>query len=314
MTRDEIEATALALGFSRVGFASLDQPMVSHRAYTEWLDAGFHAEMDYLVQHALLRSDARNLLPGGRSAIVCAQNYAQPLDTPSGHLKVARYAQNRDYHIVLRKRLKRLEHDLSRAHPDHQFRICVDSAPILERELAHRAGLGWFGKNTCLIDSKTGSYFLIASLLTTLEIEPDPASKGGCGTCRACIDACPTGAIVQLGGRWQVDARQCISYWTIEHKGDIPSEIASKFGDWAFGCDVCQEVCPFNQPRPSQPLRASPTKDPDFLPAEPAPRLEEVIDWTEAEWDQRTRGRPLRRARKEGLQRNARIAHQNIRQ
>lgn len=312
MTTEEIRAAGLALGFQSVGFASLSEPMHGFAFYRDWLAAGHHAGMDYLVKHAELRSSATQLLSGARTAIVCTQNYAQPLSVPAGRLKVARYSQNRDYHTVLRKRLRRLEALLAGQWPEANFRPCIDSAPLLERELAQRAGLGWFGKNTCLIDSKRGSYFLIALLLTTLELAPSKPAEGGCGTCTACIDACPTGAIVHGNGRWQVDSRQCISYWTIEHHGDIPLTIAEKMGDWAFGCDICQEVCPFNQPRPHQPLRAETTQDPDFLPAGPAPTLDEVAAWDEQSWDAATQGRPLRRARRDGLMRNVAIVQENL--
>jgi epoxyqueuosine reductase len=181
----------------------------------------------------------------------------------------------------------------------------------LEREYAHRAGLGWFGKNTMLIDSRSGSWFVIGLLLTTLDIEPDLPAQGGCGTCRACIDACPTGAIVWLeqGGRWAVDARRCISYLTIE----APAEADARIGDWTFGCDVCQEVCPFNARRGSQPLRARPTSEPDFLRHSPVPGmpLEQIERLTPEEWDAATQGSPIRRAGYDGLRRVARINRGN---
>ena len=292
-------------GFEISGIADLRQPFAGHAHYENWLADGKHAGMDYLLRHAEARRSAEGVLPGAKSGLVVGKFYAQPHPAGPGQVKVARYALGRDYHNVLRQRLKKLLPALQAALPTAEFRICVDSAPLLEREMAQRAGLGWFGKNTMLIHSRRGSWFLIASVLTTAELEPSQPSVGGCGTCQACVKACPTGAIVQEEGRWQVDSRSCVSYWTIEHRGDIPAELAARFQGWTFGCDVCQEVCPFNQPRDSQPLRAAETADPDFLPRFAPPLRREVESWSEAQWDRFSLGSPIRRATFAGFRRNA---------
>ena len=309
ISADDIKSAGIDLGFSRVGICSAEAP-ISLPMYQEWVEAGFHAGMDYLATSVDLRSTLESLLPGVKSVVVCALNYHQSAPWSPGQPRIAQYALGRDYHKVLRRKLQSLARDLTSCHPDARFRAAVDSAPMLEREFAHRAGLGWYGKNTCLIDSRTGSYFVIGSLLTTLELAPDAPSPGGCGTCRACIDACPTGAIVQLNGRWHVQCERCISYLTIEHKGEIAPDLQPLMGDWTFGCDVCQDVCPFNQTRPNQPERAPVTTEPDFAPRR-WPNLKELAQISYENWDILTQGSPVRRAGHDGLKRNAQINLRN---
>lgn len=280
-------------------------------AYRQWVEQGKHGEMAYLADSLQLRAHPERLLPGVRSVVAIAVDYNRPAPHQPGEARIARYALGRDYHKVLRGILKRLARWMDARVPGHTHRPCVDSAPILERDFAQLAGLGWFGKNTMLIDSRRGSWFFIGLLLTTLELEPSLATVGGCGTCRACVDACPTGAIVHEDGRWQVDARRCVSYLTIEHRGPIPEDLAQGVGEWTFGCDVCQEVCPFNAPRDTQPLRGSFATDPDLLSDPPAMPLTAIAGWTEAEWDEATRGRALRRAKLEQWRRNAAINERN---
>jgi epoxyqueuosine reductase len=181
----------------------------------------------------------------------------------------------------------------------------------MERDFANMAGLGWFGKNTMLINSRKGSWFFLGLLLTTIDFEPDEPALGGCGTCSRCIDACPTGAIVNEEGRWQIDARRCISYLTIEHAGAMDPDVESAIGDWTFGCDICQEICPFNEPRSSQPERARVTAEPDFLEGRSLPSLKALADIPWADWDELTRGSPMRRTGLEGLRRNAAINLRN---
>lgn len=304
-----LKTEARRLGFTSVGICGAEPP-VSMGHYQQWLDAGFHGGMDYMARSVALRGDLDSLLPGVRSVVCVGLNYYQPLDHQKGQPKIARYALGRDYHKVMRSRLRRLAVWVSDAVPGAASRACVDSAPVMEREYAHRAGLGWFGKNTCLIDSRTGSWFLIGTLLTTAELARDEPSVGGCGTCTACIDACPTGAIVQLGGTWSVDARRCISYLTIEEKSPEPQ---GDIGEWTVGCDVCQEVCPFNQPRARQPDRAPVTADPDLTATRRWPSLTEIQQLTWEQWDVLTRGSAVRRVGWEGLRRNATANHQRQR-
>lgn len=298
-----IQASA-RLGLERVGVATADPP--AGWAFVErWVGKGYHGGMGYLARSLELRRAADALLPGCRSVIAVGMDYYQPNPTSPGGPRIARYALGRDYHKVVRQRLRALVRELG-APPAYRFRVCVDSAPILEREYAHRAGLGWFGKNTMLIDSRRGSWFVIGLVLTDLELAPDDPSMGGCGTCHACVEACPTGCILFEDGRWQVDARRCISALTIEHRGAFSDEQSRQIGDWTFGCDECQDVCPFNQPRPRQPLRAVATTEPGFLSVRSWPDLRALANLDEPRWDELTRGSPVRRAGLDGLRRNAR--------
>jgi epoxyqueuosine reductase len=302
--RERLLERARHLGFDLCGVCdAVPAPHVD--PYREWLDRGFGGSMDYLRRHLPLKEHPGTLLPGVRSIVAVGLNYNQPNPARPGHPRIARYALGRDYHKVLRGKLRSLGSWLEREVQGAQTRACVDSAPIFERDYARLAGLGWFGKNTMLINSRRGSWFFIGLLLTTAEIPPDEPAIGGCGTCTRCIDACPTGAIVQLGERWQVDARRCISYLTIEHRGAIDSDLAKDVGEWTFGCDVCQEVCPFNQPRASQPLRAAYTQEPDFLQTRDWPSLEEVAQLGDEPWDVLTRGSAIRRTGAAGIRRNA---------
>ncbi|MFY9233822.1 MAG: tRNA epoxyqueuosine(34) reductase QueG [Fimbriimonadaceae bacterium] len=314
-----IKQKAIELGFDQCGVCAASQPE-HYEAYARWLDRGFHGTMGYLRQHLPLKEHPEKLLPGARSVIAVTLNYYQPsmpeekrrhgeLEKAQGtddRPRIARYALGRDYHRVLRGKLRRLSAWLTELHPEARHRACVDSAPIMERDFAQAAGLGWYGKNTMLIDSKRGSWFFIGLLLTTLDLNPDQAAVGGCGTCTRCVDACPTGAIVLDEKRWQVDARRCISYLTIEHRGEIDPALDT--AGWVFGCDVCQEVCPFNEPRPSQPLRGVATTEPDLLATQPWPSAEVLSELPYEGWDSLTRGSAVRRAGHEGLKRNARIA------
>ena len=304
LASDNLKSFVRGLGLQAVGIVNAE-PAQSMDAYEAWLAAGLHGDMEYLARHAKLKRDPVELLPGVCSVIAVALNYNQSNGAQAGMPRIARYARGRDYHKVLRGKLKAVERYLTEGHPGASFRICVDSAPLLEREYAHLAGLGWFGKNTCLIDSRHGSWFVLGFLLTTLDFEPDSPAVGGCGTCRKCIDACPTGAIIHAGERWVIDSRRCISYLTIEKRGDFTTEEARMVGEWTFGCDVCQEVCPFNEPRQTQPLRGRETSVPDFLTAGAWPSLVELARIGEQEWDELTRGSPVRRAGMEGLRRNA---------
>lgn len=303
LVSQKLKQGALALGFSRAGVCQAGSPE-TWSFFSEWLEAGHHAGMDYLAKSADLRESLDSILPKVRSVLAVTLNYGRVLTHEPGQPKIARYALGRDYHQIFRKNLARLAKDLQSEFGLGEFRAVSDSAPLLEREWAQRAGMGWPGKNTCLIDSHQGSWTLLGFLLTTLDAEPDSPSKGGCGTCRACLDACPTGAIIHQSGRWQVDSRLCLSYWTIEHKGPIPDEIAAKMNGWTFGCDICQEVCPFNHPRSSQPLRGAPATHPD-LTSRNWPSLLELAQISYDEWDRLTQGSPVRRRGWQGLRWNA---------
>jgi epoxyqueuosine reductase len=236
-------------GFDHFGFAELTRP-ITIDLYEAWLDAGKQGEMSWLREHLPLKQDPTKLLPRARSAIVMTQNYV-PHPAPAlgwplrGGVGVAAYARGRDYHRFLGARVRELAARLKVSFPEHEFLSFTDSAPVLERDLAQRAGLGWVGKNTCLIDRARGSLFWIAEIYTTLELPVArlDLSADFCGTCTRCLDACPTGA---LKGPRELDARLCISYLTIESRALPPIALRSRMGDWLFGCDICQTVCPWN--------------------------------------------------------------------
>jgi epoxyqueuosine reductase len=303
--KEAVRSKARELGFDTVGFCRPDPPE-GLAFYEQWLAEGKHGRMAYLSRHRALKANVANLLPDVRTVIAVTMNYNQPNPYVPGRPHLARYALGRDYHKVLRQRLRRLAGHIESLAPGSSHRVCVDSAPVLEREYAHRAGLGWFGKNTMLIDSRRGSWFFIGVLLSSVEFDPDAPSVGSCGTCTKCVDACPTRAIVFEQGRWQLDARRCVSYLTIEHKAEIAPELEERIAPWTFGCDVCQEVCPFNEPRPGNPERAQATTVPDFLERREWPSLKGLSELEQARWDVLTRGSPVRRT---GLVHLRRIAH-----
>ena len=293
-----VKAAALAAGFEAVGICTPETAGAMPH-YREWIAEGRHASMEYLEGHIPIKEDPNLVLEGVRSVVACAAFYGGPEPPRNG---IARYAQGRDYHRVLKSHLKPVAEATERSFPGVRTRICVDSAPTLDRWWAHQAGLGWFGKNTMLIDSRRGSFFLIGLVLTDAVLEPDTPSFGGCGECRLCIDACPTGAIKKNAhGRWIVDANDCISYHTIENRAE---EIPYTHG-WTFGCDVCQDVCPFNASRESQPLRNPTARIPDLAERRSFPDGETL---TETSWDVLTRGSATRRATLPMWRRNARAA------
>jgi len=295
-----LKALALDLGFAAVGVA----PAVTPPHYGEflaWLESGYHGEMQYLLRHAEARRHPRHVLDGARSIVVAALPYdpgLPPVDPSAG--SVARYAQGEDYHARARRLLRRLVAELCILFPTAHARGIVDTAPLLEREFAQLAGLGWIGKNTMLLRRDMGSWFLLAALVTDAELEYDaPFSADHCGRCTACLDACPTGALIRP--RVQ-DARRCISYLTIELRGSVPEALRPAIGDWFFGCDICQEVCPWNRrpgdPRPSASLGAHNATLTD---------LRELFALTEADLRAVFRRTSLWRAKRRGLLRNAAI-------
>jgi epoxyqueuosine reductase len=266
--------------------------------------------MRYLTDHrAAVRSDPAHLLPGVR-AIICVglvYNGPQPLSTEFSDVErawISRYAWGEDYHRLLRTRLETLAHNLCEVQP-FEWRACVDTAPLLERSLAHRAGLGWIGKNTCLINQKLGSWFFLGELLTTLDLEPDEPPPDRCGSCTRCIDACPTTAIVgSPDGGYELDAKLCISYFTIELRSSIPDAHRAALGANVFGCDICQDVCPWNR-------RAAETEDDAFHPVEFAPPLERMAALSETDFRAIFRNTPVSRAKYRGFLRNVAVAMGN---
>jgi epoxyqueuosine reductase len=267
--------------------------------------------MAYLTdRRADVRYDPRNLLASARSIIVAGKLYNTPwpysTQFDTGELGwISRYAWGDDYHELLRLGLERLEAMLrDRAGPAFESTICVDTAPLLERSYARLAGLGWIGKNTCLINQASGSWYFLGELLLSLEIEPDEPPPDRCGTCSACIDACPTAAIVPSGDGWTLDARRCISYFTIELRGAIPEEHRAAMGGHVFGCDICQDVCPWNGEAPA-------TGEPHLAPRHFAPDLERLARIGEAEFRELFRGTSVTRAKYSGFLRNVAVAMGN---
>lgn len=281
-------------------------------AFRAWLRAGHHGEMAYMARNVDVRVDPQVLLPGARSVICVADRYhdgssdapAPGGEGPAG--RIARYARGEDYHKVMRKRLHTLCDALRETYPDEQFRACVDTAPILEREFAARAGLGARGKHTLLIEQGVGSYLLLGEVVTTLkmEVEEMPGGLDPCETCTRCIDACPTGAI----SPWSVDARVCISYLTIEHRGRIDAKLHEAMGDWIFGCDVCQEVCPHNQPTERT---QSASVHEAYAPRRASFDLLEVMNWDEDARRAAFTKSAMKRAKLGMMRRNAIIAAGN---
>lgn len=296
---ERIKQYACQLGFDRVGIA----PATAADGFDklrDWLDKGYAGEMGYIRKHADARRHPASILPAVRSVVMVAMNYFAGAETShsAGTGRVARYARGHDYHDVLRRRLSelldRVQHDI----PDCEGRGVVDTAPLLERDFARRAGLGWIGKNTMLIDKRLGSYCFLGALLLSAELRPDPPHESShCGTCTACLDACPTQAFPAPG---VLDSRRCISYLTIELKGSVPEDLRQGIGDWVFGCDVCQEVCPWNRRAPIAEESAWRARS-DLEALD----LIELLGLDEQAFRGRFRGTALMRSKRRGLLRNA---------
>ena len=298
----ELKSEARRLGFELVGACAAARPAGFER-FSAWLASGRAAGMDYLANHAQAREHPQRVLEAARSILMLGMSYrtAQPRPPQAGQAAVARYAWGRDYHEIIQQRLRALRRFHEELTPGAAVRGVVDTAPLLEREFAYNAGLGWFGRNSLLLDERLGSYFFLSALLTSEELEHDVPQTNRCGTCRACIDACPSGA---LGEDSMVDARRCLSYLTIEHRGSIPSQFRPAVGNRAFGCDACQEVCPWNRPSDKTP---SATAEAELFPAQGMNPLElaELFALDEEGFRKRFRGTPLGRAKRQGILRNA---------
>ena len=296
-----VKARARELGFDRVAIGPAEPPEHGD-ALEAWLDAGYAGTMDYLDRGRAERLDPARLLPGCRSVVAVAMSYNPGSSSDEDWSPVSRYARGRDYHDVIRPRLVELaEFIRSAAGGRIASRAAVDTSAVLERDLASRAGLGWIGKNTNLLTPSLGSYFFIGIVLTTVELPFDQAEPDRCGTCTACLDACPTRAFV---APYVLDARRCISYLTIEHRGDIADELAGQIGEWLFGCDVCQEVCPWNR-------KAEPGHEPALGPSGSLGALETLLELDPQACRARCRGSAITRTRRAGLLRNAAIVLAN---
>ena len=303
---DAIKCEGRTLGFQQVGVAGIDLGEAESR-FKSWLAQRFHGEMNYLSRHGRKRTRPAELVPG-TVRVICARMDYWPeqgadaealLDNPS-RAYVSRYALGRDYHKVLRARLRRLAECIRGRIGASGYRVFVDSAPVLEKPLAQNAGLGWIGKHTNLINASAGSWFFLGELFTDIPLPVDTPGGDHCGSCRACIDVCPTAAIV---APYVLDARRCISYLTIELRGSIPLEFRTAIGNRVFGCDDCQLVCPWNK-------FAVPSAEADFNPRHGLDDalLTTLFRWNHAQWDAGTRGSALRRAGYEGWLRNLAVA------
>ena len=291
--RRELASRAAALGFAAIGVASIEIPE-DERHLLRWLEEGFHGEMEYMSRHGVMRSRPHQLAPGAVRVVSARMDYwpAEARDPEEvladgtvGYL--SRYALGRDYHKILRRSLATLAQQLQERIGPFGYRVCVDSAPVLEKALARDAGLGWIGKHTNLIARDAGSYFFLGEILTDLALPLDEPATAHCGTCEACIPACPTGAIV---APYRLDARRCISYLTIEHHSAIPVELRPSIGNRIFGCDDCQLVCPWNK-------FARAAAHPDFKVRHnlDGTALTELFRWTEEEFEERMRGSAIHR-------------------
>ncbi|MBS0578192.1 MAG: tRNA epoxyqueuosine(34) reductase QueG [Proteobacteria bacterium] len=304
--KQQLQHEARTLGFGALGVADVHVP-ADEQHLVNWLDAGYHGEMHYMQRHGSKRGRPWELVPGTIRVISARMDYwpaearaAQSVLDDPRLAYVSRYALGRDYHKVLRGLLARLAGSLAERIGPFGYRVCVDSAPVLERALARDAGLGWIGKHTNLIARDAGSLFFLGEVLTDLPLPIDEASSAHCGTCSACLPACPTQAIV---APYRLDARRCISYLTIEHPGAIPRELRTAIGNRIYGCDDCQLVCPWNK-------FAATAAHPDFKVRHglDTPSLVELFRWTEADFEQRMKGSAIYRIGYERWSRNIAIA------
>jgi epoxyqueuosine reductase len=290
-----IKSAAKEFGFLSCGISKADFLEEEASRLEQWLKAGKHGNMVYMENHFDKRLDPRLLVPGGKSVVSILLNYYTEEQQAKGAPKISKYAYGKDYHLVIKDKLKQLFQKIQEEIGEVNGRVFVDSAPVMDKAWAVRSGLGWMGKNTNLINQKVGSFFFIAELIIDLELEYDTPVTDHCGTCTACIDACPTEALTP----YNIDASKCISYLTIELKDQIPNEFQNKMDNWAFGCDVCQDVCPWN--------RFSKTHNEPLFDPKP-----ELMDYNQKDWEELTettfetifKNSAVKRTRYQGLKRN----------
>lgn len=303
---DRARATAIVKqlakeqGFMACGISKADFLEEEATGLEQWLNKGYHGDMKWMENHFDERLDPRKLMPGAKSVISVLLNYFPDESQEQGAPKISKYAYGRDYHKVIRGKLKRMLQGIHEQIGAVQGRGFVDSAPVMDRAWARRSGLGWIGKHSLLLSKKSGSFYFIGELIVDLELDPDGPSTDHCGSCTACMDACPTQAII---APTVVDSNKCISYLTIEYKKALPNEFQDKMDQWVYGCDTCQDVCPWNR-------FSKPNQEPDF-------KLREAIgknDWQEWEeithelWDEIMQGSAIRRTGYEGFKRNLNFA------
>ena len=302
---EQIKSKALELGFSKVGIARADALNTEAVRLNEWLNRGFHASMQWMEKNVDKRTDPSRIVPGARSVISVALNYYTPqehsVNPKTG--KISRYAWGDDYHIHVTKRIQMLFECIIQLAPEAQGRYYVDTGPVMDKAWAARAGSGWQGKHTNIITKEFGSWVFLGEIITTLQLDVDEPMEDFCGSCTSCIDACPTDALREP---YIVDSNACISYLTIEHRGKIAESLGKKFDHWVYGCDICQDVCPWNRFQ-------QPTAQTEYLPREHniAPLVEDLRQITQEEFSEKYKNSPIKRTKREGITRNANIVFRN---
>lgn len=300
LTNQIVIEKAKQIGFDLVGFSKADLLQDESGKLQQWLDKGYQATMNYMERNFSKRKDVREILPNAKSVISLALNYY----TPGNHSneknvgKVSRYAWGKDYHLIIWQKLDELETELKQLEPELETISYVDTGPVMDKVWAVKSGLGWMGKHTNIINPNIGSWFFIANIITNYEFEYSEMITDHCGTCTACLDACPTNAIVQ---EYVVDANKCISFQTIENKSEIPDELKGKFENWIFGCDICQDVCPWNN------KFSISTQLKDFYPANKEFSLDEILKMEENNFKTQFAESPIKRTKIKGLKRNAKF-------
>ena len=287
ITNEKIIEKAKQIGFDLVGFAKAEILQEESEHLHKWLENNYQAGMDYMERNFEKRKDVKQILPNAKSVISLGLNYYTPDDylNASQNGKVSRYAWGKDYHLIIWAMLDELENELKKIDPAFESISYVDTGPVMDKALSVRAGIGWLGKHTNVINREIGSWFFIANIITNCEFESSERIPDFCGTCTACIEACPTKAIVQ---EYVVDANKCISYLTIENKKEISEEFNGKFEKWIFGCDICQDVCPWNQKFPVETLIK------DFQPAYKELNLNDIINMSQDEFKEKFRNSPIK--------------------
>lgn len=298
--KDRLRQKARELGFSNIGVARAEHLSAESVHLTEWLKRGYQAGMGWMERNREKRTDPSNIVPNARSVISLAMNYytdGAHSDDPSVG-KISRYAWGDDYHDVVGERVAELQRWLEEQMPGSKNRWYVDTGPVMDKAWAVRAGIGWLGKHTNVITKEYGSWVFLGEIITDIALVPDEPMADFCGTCTACLEACPTDAIVEP---YVVDSNRCISYLTIEHRGPIPEEFHPTMHNWVYGCDICQDVCPWNRFQKVTP-------EPSFQPREHNlnPPLKELVEMNDDEFRQRMKKSPIKRTKNEGLKRNAR--------
>jgi epoxyqueuosine reductase len=303
LTSADVKSKARSLGFEACGISKAEELSEEARRLETWLNRGYHGTMSWMERHFDKRIDPRKLVPGAKSIISVMDVYYQAIEQPDSPEigRVSRYAWGQDYHVVVKDRLHVLFDWIERQVGDVAGRVFVDSAPVMDKAWAARSGLGWIGKHSNLLNTKLGSWFFLGEIICNVELEADGPIPDHCGTCTRCIDACPTGAIVEP---YVVDANRCISYLTIEHREDnIRTDLVDRMGNWIFGCDICQDVCPWNKFSPT-------TAEPAYLPSDniESTTLEDWSHLTASEFEARFSRSAISRARPLGFARNVRLA------